>query len=129
MAKTTRIIKFTYESTTTSAEIDMARHEIIDRQEKRVIREAVDGTRYQVVTGSKRNFIYSFEYMNETLFDFFNDAYTSFNGGNSVTFQKEQDDGTFESISVLVLSPQYQDESLGTTDKAYRDFSIEILEI
>ena len=62
--------------------------------------------------------------------DFFNELYVQSISGNTITFEREEDDGSFTSYSsVIVRRPQYQDESITSTtsQKVYENLSVEIV--
>ena len=127
MAKTWRTIKFSYNVTTT--EIDVrTQTENKDTVEIFEIRETLDGSRYKTITGSNDKWVYSFERCNQDIYDFFFDAYNESKVGNTVTFYREDDDGTFSDYDCIVNLPQYQDDNIAVTDKVYLDFSCEVLE-
>ncbi len=128
MAKTYRTLKFTYNAATITIDVLLSR-ETPSREDIEIIRQAMDGTRYHFVTGYKRIFVYSYSYAELDIYEFFLAAFTAFRSGVVVTFEREADDGSFDSFEAIVKRPQFNDETVGETDKIYKDLSVEILEI
>ena len=128
MAKGFREFKFSYKAIEKTFSL-LVEQESVERTDLETIRQAADGTRYYFVTGFKRVFSYNFERTNSELFDIFFDAFEAFQDGEDVTLSREQDDGTFEDINVIVRRPVYAEETIGEDWKVYRDVSVEVLEI
>jgi hypothetical protein len=123
VAKNYRTIKFI--TLTETLEIDVrTSDESVSRNELSSEFEAASGKRYKQVTGENTNYSYTFDLCNTEVFDFFNSAFAA----DSLTFERELDDGTFDSFGVFLRKPQYQDESVGENgDKVYRNLTVEVL--
>lgn len=128
MAKRYRTIRLTYNTTTDSIDVP-TNIEQVEYNDLETIRQAIDGTRYSFITGMKRVFSYSYSYSNAEVYNFFANGYNAFNDDFDVSLERENDDGTFESIPVIIRRPQRQDETVGSTDKIYADVNVELLEI
>lgn len=128
MAKTYRQLRFTYGVTTDTIDVRLV-NETVSREDLNRIRQAVDGTRYEIWTGYRRRFRYVFTRTNDEVFDFFQDAFDAYRAGTEVSLGLQQDDGTFEDVPVIVLRPQFRDDTIGTDDKAYESVEVELLEI
>ena len=130
MAKTYRTLKFEYGTTTEQIDVRLTL-ESVEREDLETIRQAADGTRYSYVTGYKRRFEYEYDYADNDVYNFFANGYNAFNGGQTVRFYREQDDGSFESFPVIIRRPQFRDETISSTsgEKVYADVSVEVLEI
>jgi hypothetical protein len=128
VAKRYRELTFTYNATSETIEVPTDSEEVA-REDIQTIRQAADGTRYYFTTGYKRRFTYTFNYSNEEVFEFFLDAFDAFNDEKAIQFGREQDDGTTETVQVIVRRPVYADDNVGTSGKVYRDITVELLEI
>lgn len=127
MAKIYRTIKFTYDLTTYEIDI-LTERETSTLEDIYTIRQTLTGKRYKQITGTNiKAWNYSFPKIDENVFDFYNDAYEASVAGTSITLEREQDDGTFESYDVIVNRPSWQDDTISTTEKVYNDFAIEVL--
>jgi hypothetical protein len=128
LAKTYRTIKLTYNAATVEIDILLSR-ENVDRVDIETIKQTANGTRYHFVTGYKRRFTYQFSYSNSEVYDFFVNGFTEFRKGTKVTLSREADNGSFDTYDVIIQRPVYTDETIGATEKVYKDLSIELLEI
>lgn len=122
MAKTYRTIKFVTPTETLSIDIRIENEEVV-RNEISSIFESASGKRYKTITGSNENYKYRFDYCDSEVYDFFIDAYAE----TSLTFERELDDGTYDSFEAFISRPQYQDENVDNTgEKVYRDLRVEV---
>lgn len=128
MAKDYRTLKLSWLTTTTSIDV-RTEWEEVEREDYTTTRQAIDGTRYNFVTGYKRAFEYDFDRVNADVLEFFLNAFEAFNDDREITFERELDDGTFESMQVIMRRPEYQDDSVTETGKVYREVTCRILEI
>lgn len=128
MAKTYRQLTLTYGAVTESIDVRLV-NENVEREDLNTIRQTVDGTRYEFWTGYRRRFRYVFTLIDTDVFDFFSDAYDAYRSGVDVTLGVEDDDGTTESIEVIMLRPRYRDDTLGTDGKFYQAVEAELLEV
>ena len=128
MAKVYRQLTLTYGATTESIDVRTV-NETIQREDLNRIRQTVNGTRYEFWTGYRRTFRYVFTLTNTDVFDFFQDAFDAHLSGVQVTLGIEADDGSTESIPVIVTRPQYRDNTVGTDGKFYESVEVELLEI
>ena len=122
MAKTYRTIRFI--TTTETLEVDVRTdNEQVTRDEISSIFTSYSGKRYKQITGYNYRWEYRFRYADEELFQFFQDGYDA----QGITFERELDDGTFESYSAFLEIPEYQEDTVGTDGKVYRDFRVRVL--
>jgi len=128
VGRTYRTIKLSYNTTETSIDVRLQNEEI-EREDITTTRQTIDGTRYNFITGYKRIFTYEFDLANAAVYDFFKDAFNAFQDNKTVTLERELDDGTYESMDVIVRRPQYRDDSFGETDKTYSNVEAVLLEI
>lgn len=127
--KTDRTIKFTYNLNTYTQNVPIA-NEVVNSVDIYTMKQAIDGSWYQFVTGETNEWTYSFSDPVKAIFDFFNNAYVG-SKSYDVTFDWENDDGTFTTYNVLIEPPTYNHQLMGDSDGtdpliAYRDFKIDI---
>lgn len=123
--KAYRRLKFTYNSTTLEIDVPLT-SESVKRNEISSVRPTIDGSRYKQITGENTNYVYNFAYCDSDIYDFFNTAHIN-NENSDVTLQREQDDGTFSSETVIIDKPQYQDDVIGNDGlKVYRNLTIQV---
>lgn len=128
MAKVYRTIKFDYNATSTQIDVRTEVFQKID-QDLSVIRESIDGTPYEFSTGDTRSWRIRIRHTTEEIYDFFYNAYSAYRNNQTVTFSIEQDDGAFNAYTVIVRLPEVQEDTIGLTDKVYKDLSIDIIRI
>ena len=121
-----RRIKFSYNTDVLEIDVPL-RSERVTREEVSGEVQAIDGSRYKIITGYSNKYSYSFGACLAEIVNFFISAYE-----NSTTYDiimsREQDDGTFKNETVIIQAPQYQDDVIGTDgDKVYNNVRIEIL--
>jgi hypothetical protein len=126
VARKYRTIRFNYNLTTISIDVE-TQNEKITRNEIASFRTTLNGSRYKFVTGANLAWEYSFKFCNQDVFDFFNNAFTN-SSSYDITFDFEEDDGSFTTYDVLIEQPQYDDNNFGTVSKSYRNFKARILE-
>lgn len=130
MAKQYRTIKLLYN--VTSSEMDVfTDRESIERQGSTSIRRTLDLTAYEqlISTNVKRIFSYSFENANQSVYDFFYNAYAAKLEYYDIVFHWEGDDGTFEIIPCTVSLPQAGDETVSDSLKIYRTLNVSVTEL
>lgn len=133
MAKGWRTIKFTYDTNTYQIDVNID-NEVVTFQEQATTRRTLDGTFYEQFTSTaeKRNFVYNYiRDVDTDIFDFWIAARTASRTGSTITMEREQDDGTFESFEVK-LRPVFYDESnvtSSTTQKTYSNLSVTVNEV
>lgn len=128
MGRAYREIRLSYGVTTESIDVRLV-NETVSRDDLHTVRQAVNGTRYEFWTGYRRRYRYVFTRTNDEVFDFFQGAFDAHRAGVEVELGIEQDDGSFEDIPVLVMRPQYRDDTIGATGKIYESVEVELLEI
>lgn len=128
MAKTYITIKLSYNTTETEIDVRLTNEDQV-KEDIFTVREAIDGTPYYQKTGERISWEYSFNYATEDVYDFFKDAYDAFQAGQTVTFERENDSGAFDSYTVIISRPEYEDDTVGTTDKVYADLACRIRKI
>ena len=96
-------------------------------EELSTIVQTLDGSRYKYVTGSNDKWTYSFNRCSSDVADFFITGYTQ-SLSTAVTFEREADDGSFDSYDVIISLPQWQDDNLTVSGKIYKDFNCEVFE-
>jgi hypothetical protein len=124
VAKTYRTIRFSFNTTTLEIDVPL-RNESVTREELSTIRQTINGSRYRFVTGSSRVFTYSFAFVDESIFNFFNTAY-NMNLGGSVLMSRELDTG-WETVQVIIEQPQWADDTLGTDEKVYGNLTVRVV--
>lgn len=128
MGRAYREIRLSHGVTTDSIDVRLV-NERTFREDLHIIRQAVNGRRYEFWTGYRRRWIYTFTRTNSDVFSFFHDAYDAHHEGDQVTFSIERDDGSFEDVPVIVIRPRYQDDTVSDTGKYYESIEVELLEI
>ena len=121
MAKQYREIRFTYSGSTESLVI-RTEWESVNRTELFSEFVSYSGKPYKQVTGSNQTYRYQFEYCDDGIYNIFNSAYEA----GEVVFERELDDGTFESVTGYLSKPQFNDFTISETDKIYRDFTVTV---
>lgn len=130
MGKLYRELKLTYNAATYSIDVP-TENERVKRQGFSTIRRAVDGTLYEhiIATNTKKVFRYKYKYCTQEVYDFFADCYDAKLDGYEITLERENDDATFESMTITITLPQFEDENIETVDKIYKGLTVELSEI
>jgi hypothetical protein len=121
-----RTIKFTYNLTTVEIDVRLENENVLN-EELSSIRQTIDGSRWKQITGTSSVYTYAFGFCTDDVYDFFVNAYNN-NSSFDVTFEREQDDGSFSSELVIIDLPQAQDDNIGVDDlKVYAGLQVRVL--
>lgn len=130
MAKRYRVIKFIYDSTTYEIDVNVD-NETADRTAAISSRRTLDQTLYEQILSDtiKSGYSYKFEYCNQAVYDFFWDAHEAKLAGSDIEFSRENDDGTFTTFDCTLSLPQWDDENISDTIKAFKGFECKVTEL